>query len=106
MGKPFPKGISGNPRGRPPGTKDSVPRTIRASVKEVLEEVAVKNRVEIYNAIVKGINSKPPHSLRYVEVIAHYIDGKPADTVELKDQTILPPLQVFLHPDGIEDQKK
>ena len=101
----FQKGQSGNTKGRPKGSKDVVPRTRKASIKDVLQEVAIANRGEIRAAILKGINAKPPHSLRYVEVIAHYLDGKPADTVTIKGQAILPPLQIFLHPDGIEDEQ-
>jgi hypothetical protein len=88
--------------GRPRGSRNKVPLSVKASIKAVLEEVAVSNRDEIREAILKGIRSRPPHSLRYLEVVAHYVDGKPADTVTIKGQTILPPLQVFLHPDGIE----
>jgi hypothetical protein len=92
--------------GRPRGSRNKVPFSVKASVKEVLEELAVSNRDEIRTAILKGINSKPPHSLRYIEVIAHYIDGKPADTVTIKGHAILPPLQIFLSPDGMENQPK
>ena len=105
----MPRNLSGLRRGgpgRPRGSRNKVPPSVKASVKEVLEELAVSNRDEIRNAILKGINSKPPHSLRYIEVIAHYVDGKPADTVTIKGNAILPPLQIFLSPDGLENQTK
>jgi hypothetical protein len=105
----MPRNISGLRRGgpgRPKGRKNTVPPSVKASVKEVLEEVAVSNRDEIRAAILKGINAKPPHLLRYLEVIAHYVDGKPADTVTIKGHAILPPLQIFLSPDGMENQPK
>ena len=89
--------------GRPKGSKDSVPRTVRASVKSVLEEIATDHRDDIREAILKGIKSRPPASLRYIELAAHYTDGKPADTVTLKGPAVLPPIQVILHPDGLKD---
>jgi hypothetical protein len=101
----MPRNTSGLRRGgpgRPKGRKNKVPPSVKASVKEVLEEVAGNNREEIRAAILKGINSKPPHSLRYVEVIAHYVDGKPAETVKLKGPAILPPMQIVLDPRGVE----
>ena len=101
----MPRNTSGLRRGgpgRPPGRKNKVPPSVKASVKEVLEEVAGSNRDEIKAAIIKGINSKPPHSLSYVEVVAHYVDGKPAETVKLKGPAILPPLQIVLNPRGVE----
>jgi hypothetical protein len=70
--------------GRPKGCPNKIPGSVKASVKAVLAEVAEANREEIKTAIVKGINSRPPHSLRYIEVVAHYTDGKPKDTVEVK----------------------
>lgn len=88
--------------GRPKGSKDSIPKSVKASVRSVLEEVAQQHQADIKTAIVKGINAKPPASLRYLEVMAHYLDGKPAETVKLKGPVLLPPMQVFLHPDGIE----
>jgi hypothetical protein len=92
--------------GRPAGRRNKVPPSVKASVKAVLEEVAGSNREEIKAAILKGVNSKPPHSLRYVEVIAHYVDGKPAETIKLKGPVLLPPMQILLNPDGIESKAK
>jgi len=71
--------------GRPAGRKNKVPGSVKASVREVLAEVAEKDRAEIREAIRRGIRSRPPHSLRYVELVAHYTDGKPKDSVEISD---------------------
>jgi hypothetical protein len=34
--------------------------------------------------------------------MAHYVDGKPAETVKLKGPAIMPPLQIVLDPRGVE----
>jgi hypothetical protein len=79
---------------------------VKASIRDVLEDLATNHRDEIRDAILKGIKSRPPASLRYIELAAHYVDGKPAETIKLKAPTILPPLQVFLHPDGLKDDQE
>jgi hypothetical protein len=59
----MPRNTSGLRRGglgRPKGRRNKVPPSLKASVKEVLEELADSNREEIKNAVLKGINSKPP----------------------------------------------
>lgn len=88
--------------GRPPGRRNKVPSSVKASVKEVCAEVAGQHRDEIHAAIVKGVNSRPPHSLRYVELVAHYTDGKPADTIKLNVPPMLAPY-VIIPPPGATD---
>jgi hypothetical protein len=75
---------------------------VKASVKAVCAELAGECAAEIRNAIMKGVNSRPPHSLRYVELIAHYTDGKPADTIKLNVPAMLPPY-VIIPPRGAKD---
>lgn len=91
--------------GRPKGSKNKLTGCAKASVRSVMEELTCLHIDEIRAAFLKGINAKPPHSLRYLEVIAAYIDGKPTETIKLKGPAILPPLQVFLHPDGLETDR-
>jgi hypothetical protein len=88
--------------GRPKGRKNKVPGSVKASVKEVLTEIASAQTDEIRSAIMKGLNSRPPHSLRYLELIAHYTDGKPADTIKLNVPAMLPPYVIIPPPGAIK----
>ena len=78
---PFKKG---NP-GRPHGAKDKgpIPKNIRASVKAICQQVALKNRDTIERALLNGISASPAHADRYVRLVAEYVDGRPVDTMHL-----------------------
>jgi hypothetical protein len=82
--RPFKKG---NP-GRPKGAKDLVPggRTVRASVKSLIEEVVDGNAKSIRDALKRGIRSGSRHADRYLRLCAEYTDGKPVDTINLNSQ--------------------
>src|SRR5690606_20635302 len=67
----------GNP-GRPPGTKNRVPTSVRASIRTVLEEVAQNEGETIRSAIMRGLTGGARNADRYIRLIAEYVDGKPA----------------------------
>jgi hypothetical protein len=69
--------------GRPKGCKNKVPATFKASIKKVFEDIATEDPELIKNAVLKGLRGKPRESFPYVQIAAHYIDGKPADVVKL-----------------------
>ena len=69
--------------GRPKGSKDSIPRTFRASIKKVFEDIASTEPTLIEKAVRAGLASAPPKSFAYVQLAAHYLDGKPTDKVDL-----------------------
>jgi len=69
-------------KGRPKGSKSLVPQSVKASLKKVLTDIATENPAMIREAIERGINAKPPYSFSYLQLAAHYIDGKPSDKIE------------------------
>jgi len=72
--------------GRPRGSKDSVPRDVRASVKAVIEEVVSERQESIYDAVLSGIESGPRNAHNYLRLCAEYTDGKPDATLNLRTQ--------------------
>jgi hypothetical protein len=70
--------------GRPKGSKDAVPKSFKASIKRVFEDLATDEPDLIRAAVLRGLRGRPRESFPYVQLAAHYIDGKPADTVKLE----------------------
>lgn len=83
-GKPPARFKKGNP-GRPPGTKNVIPRNVKASVRQILEDVAREKVRDVRTAIEVGIRSGPRHSDRYLRLMAEYVDGKPDTTINLNN---------------------
>lgn len=80
----FKKGQSGNAKGRPRGSKDAVPRTFKASIKAMYEKLATEQPELFENAITRDLaNRRGIAAFHHVQLAAHYLDGKPADTVKL-----------------------
>ena len=87
----------------PKGRKNKVPPTVKAIIKEVLEEVARNTREEIRAAMLQG------HQLEAPALVALCRGHRPlrrletgAETVKLKGPAILPPMQIALDPRGLE----
>ena len=81
--------------GRPKGTRNKVPGNVKASLKRVFEEVASTDPALIRRAVLAGVRAKPPKSFPYVQLLAHYLDGKPADTVKVQGRVTGPPIVVI-----------
>lgn len=73
----------GHGKGRPKGAKDKVPRSFKASIRVLYQQLAADRPDLFENAVVKGLSAKPPFSFQYLQMGAHYIDGKPADTLKI-----------------------
>lgn len=84
-GRNFKKGAPG----RPKGSKDKVPRTFKASIRAVYQELATEKPELFRTAIERGLRASAPKSFQYVQLGAHYLDGKPIETVKLLDQSKL-----------------
>jgi len=70
--------------GRPKGTKDLIPRGHRAGIRAVLRELIAEQPETFRRALLRGLKSPPPHSARYLDLAALYLDGRPLQTVELQ----------------------
>ena len=92
----MPRNTSGLKRdagpGRPPGAKDKVPKSFKASIKQVFEDIATSDPELIRTAVLKGLKGKPRESFPFLQLAAYYIDGKPADKL---DVTMPPPVTVI-----------
>ena len=60
------------------------------AVKQVFEDIATEDPELIKQAVLKGLRGRPRESFPYVQLAAHYIDGKPADTIQVKSKTGAP----------------
>jgi hypothetical protein len=77
----------GNP-GKAKGQRDRVPgeRRVKASVRDLIEEVVRDNPKTIRDALKRGLRSGPRHADRYLKLAAEYMDGKPVDTINVNSQ--------------------
>lgn len=75
IGRPFPKGVSGNPNGRPK-KEHSLTDTLR----ELMDEQPDLKRALITKVIEKAIGSGDMNALK---LIWSYTDGAPVNTTEL-----------------------
>jgi hypothetical protein len=72
----------GDPRcGRPKGAKNKLPGgSVRAMCKWLSEE-----QPELFrDAIVRGLKAREARSFPFVQLAAHYIDGKPVERVQVQ----------------------
>lgn len=74
----------GHHRGRPKGAKDKVPRSFKASVRRVYEELGSSDPTLLMDAVRRGLKAAPPKSYQYLQLGAYYLDGKPVETVKLR----------------------
>jgi hypothetical protein len=85
--------------GRPRGCRDKVPKSFKASIKHVFEDIAATDPALIRKAILKGLKGRPREAFPYVQLAAAYIDGKPADTVNITGNQAPVPWVVVLAPE-------
>lgn len=69
-------------KGRRKGSKHKLDPTLKASVKAIYKELSQTKPELFKEAIENGIKAKPPYSFQYLQLGAHYLDGKPKDMVE------------------------
>ena len=69
--------------GRPTGSLNKVPPTVKASVRAVFQDIVATEPALIREAILKGLRAAPPRSFAYLQLCAAYLDGKPADNLQV-----------------------
>lgn len=93
----FQKGKSGNPRGRPKGSGDKVPRTFTASIKAMYEKLATEHPEMFEGAIKRDLTARHgTAAFHHVQLAAHYLDGKPKEQLELSGEVAAPPQVTFI----------
>jgi hypothetical protein len=68
--------------GRPKGSKDRVPRSFKASLFSVFDRLETERPDLFEAAVIAGLEAKPPASFQYLQLWAHYREGKPTEKVE------------------------
>jgi len=61
-----------------------VPRTFKASVRAIFIDVAENDPALLREVIIRGIQANPPKSFSYLQLAAHYLDGKPVERLQIK----------------------
>lgn len=79
-GRDFKKGEGG----RQKGAKDKVPRGFKRSIRALYEQLADEQPETFRKALEDGLKAKAPASFQYLQMGAHYLDGKPAETVTIR----------------------
>ncbi len=65
--------------GRKKGSKDKIPRSVKASMRAIFEDIASNDQEVIRDAMIKGLTAPPPKSFSYLQLMVHSLDGKPAE---------------------------
>lgn len=70
--------------GRPPGAKDKIPRSLKASIRRLYEEILSlpADREAIKAALRNKLRSGDFH---HAQLAAFYLDGRPVERVEVED---------------------
>jgi len=71
--------------GRPKGSKDKIPR---ASMKAALNVLANSKMGMLMQNFERGFKARPPHSAPYFRLAFEYLDGKPPQTLEVKERQV------------------
>lgn len=80
-GRNFKKGQGG----RKKGAKDKVPRSFKASIKNIYERLATEEPELFEGAIRRDLKSKRGSvAFQHTQLAAHYLDGKPAETIKVR----------------------
>jgi len=83
VGRPFPRGVSGNPSGRPVGTKN-----LTTKVREALEKIAEGEDYTYEEAFIKSILKKAilDGDTSTQRLIWNYLDGMPTQKIEQSNE--------------------
>jgi len=82
-GRDFQKGNRMS-KGRPNGSKDKIPRAFKASVALLFRELGEEDRERWKATIQRVMRVGGRAAFPYFQLAAHYLDGKPADKVNVQ----------------------
>ena len=86
IGRPFPPGVSGNPKGRP---KDSI--SLTSAIKRRLRELTPDGKREAIEMLADNIIQDALDSSDNMrKLICNYIDGLPKQSIELEGKGEIP----------------
>ena len=84
-GRPFPKGISGNPKGKPKGTfslisilkreLQKIPPELKGKERKMYAEILIKK--QLHKAIIEGDEQS-------IKLIWNYVEGMPRQPIDLE----------------------
>ena len=92
----------GGSPGRPKGSKDRFPRSVKASIRKVMEKIARQEPKLIEQVIRDGFAGKPRDAFPYVQLFAHYLDGKPPETINVQGNKPPAPWIVVVDPTALK----
>ena len=72
---------------KPKGSKDRVPRSVKASIVAVIQDVVNTEPALIRQAVIDGFRARPPKSFAYLQLAAAYLDGETQKRVEITGAT-------------------
>jgi hypothetical protein len=64
--------------GRRKGSKNKIPRSVKALILGICEQIVTENPELIRRALVAGLTAKPPRSCPYLQLAVYYLDGTAA----------------------------
>ena len=76
--------------GRPKGSKDKIPKTFKTSLYAIFHELQDTQPELFINAIRSGLEAKAPINFQYLQLWAHYTEGKPVERVEHAGEVTMP----------------
>jgi len=102
-GRPFPKGVSGNPKGRPLGVKNFL-TLFEEAVKKIAKERNIKEADVEIDLVVRAIAEARGGNYNYYRDIIDRIYGKPKERFEIGSGEL--PFKVIIEKGDPRNNKK
>ena len=81
---PFRAGApSANPKGRPKGSRDVIPRSAKKAVLGLLQRFGANEKL-LTSVLKKGLDARPPSSFPYLRLIIEHQVGQPDLAISTK----------------------
>jgi hypothetical protein len=83
-----------------PLSKNVVPSSLKASLRQVLDEIEAQHAGDIEAGLLAGIRARPPISFPYLQLALAYRLGKPVHRLQVVDPQ---PIEIHLYNDPAQD---